>query len=310
MLSTFFDVFSRSFGPNDLACHVQKLKSLVLILVAHSLQELPEKGSNFFETLHVCKCLYSLLMLNCCFSCIQNSRLDINFPSEYCFLSSSCLFSSWKIQSHPGFWSFTYNLFFFFLLEAPRNFSLSFRLKFSWWGALMWVFLIHYAGHTLYSAKQETHVLQFWAFLCIISFIISSPPLFFFFLALFLETSMICLLEQSSNALFLFFSIFLLCLFVLLFKRCPKLFISCSLNAPSFLLEECINYVSGDTVDCSKLCSAVCIVSFISVSFFHLLVLVLRLFATVSASARRGKQDALGASLGSLSSQLWALIHI
>lgn len=45
----------------------------------------------------------------------------------------------------------------------------------------MWVFLIHYAGHTLYSAKQETHVLQFWAFLCIISFIISSPPLFFFF---------------------------------------------------------------------------------------------------------------------------------
>ena len=94
MLSTFFDVFSRSVGPNDLACHVQKLKSLILILVAHSLQELPEKGSNFFETLHVCKCLYSLLMLNCCFSCIQNSRLDINFLSEYCFLSSSCLFSS------------------------------------------------------------------------------------------------------------------------------------------------------------------------------------------------------------------------
>lgn len=150
----------------------------------------------------------------------------------------------------------------------------------------MWgVFFIHYAGHTLYSAKQEIHVLQFWAFLCIICLIISSPPLFFF-LALFLETSMICLLEQSSNALLLFFSIFLLCLFVLLSERCPKLFISCSLNAPSFLLEECINYASGDTVDFSKLCSAVCIVSFISVSFFHLLVLVLRLFATVSASAR------------------------
>ena len=309
MLSTFFDVFSRSVGPNDLACHVQKLKSLILILVAHSLQELPEKGSNFFETLHACKCLYSLLMLNCCFSCIQNSRLDINFLSEYCFLSSSCLFSSWKIQSHPGFWSFTYNLFFFFswkLLETFLYLSVwNFHDEVPWCG----FFFIHYAGHTLYSAKQETHVLHFWAFLCTISFIRSSPPLFFF-LALFLETSMICLLEQSSNALFLFFSIFLLGLFVLLFKRCPKLFISCSVNAPSFLLEECINYVSGDTVDFSKLCSAVCIVSFISVSFFHLLVLVLRLFATVSASARRGKQGALGASLGSLSSQLWALIHI
>lgn len=97
---------------------------------------------------------------------------------------------------------------------------------------------------------------------------------------------MICLLEQSSNALFLFFSIFLLCLFVLLSERCPKLSSPCSLNAPPFLLEECINYVSGDTVDFSKLCSAVCIVSVISVSFFHVLVLVLRLFATVSASAR------------------------
>lgn len=62
--------------------------------------------------------------------------------------------------------------------------------------------------------------------------------------------------------------------FVLLSERCPKLFIPCSLNAPPFLLEECINYVPGDTVDFSKLCSAVCIVSVISVSFFHVLVLV------------------------------------
>lgn len=37
---------------------------------------------------------------------------------------------------------------------------------------------------------------------------ILSPFIFFFFLALFLETSMICLLEQSSNALFLFFFLF------------------------------------------------------------------------------------------------------
>lgn len=79
-----------------------------------------------------------------------------------------------------------------------------------------------------------------------------------------------------------------------------------------FLLRECINYVSGDMVDFSKLCSAVCIVSVIRRFFFHVLVLVLRLFATVSASARTRERQAghPGASLGSLSSQLWALIHI
>lgn len=36
--------------------------------------------------------------------------------------------------------------FFFFLLEAPRIFSLSFRLKFSWWGALMWGFFHSLCG--------------------------------------------------------------------------------------------------------------------------------------------------------------------
>lgn len=160
----------------------------------------------------------------------------------------------------------------------------------------------------------------------------------FFFSGSLSRTSMICLLEQSCNILFFFPFLFSYSAFLFYSLRDALNFSfprasSCFLTALFFLLEECINYVSEDIVDFLKFFSAVCIISFIWVSFFHLLVLILKSFYYCLGQCQdyreanrtprgqhlgrcsrlrpmqvQGQLERVGTSLASLSSQLWTLM--
>lgn len=119
MLSTFFDVFSRSVGTNDLACHVQKLKSLFLFWWHVASMSFLRKEATF---LRPCMCANVYILASCLIVALAAYKIlgwILIFLQNIvsCHLAACFPLEKSKVilVSDP-----LCVIYFFFLLEAPR----------------------------------------------------------------------------------------------------------------------------------------------------------------------------------------------